>query len=335
MIGEMSDGTVSKSCSDGNVSGEYYVGGLVGYKHNGTMNQTCSISNIEGEDYIGGLIGFHNGGTINQNYATGKVTGIGEVGGLIGWLSDGAIDENYSIGRVIGDYDVGGLIGFRTHSATIKNSYWDRETSGQNISAGGGDSLTTEQMTKENSKTNMNGFNFDDIWMIGDYYPIFKWQLKKDAEIQLNGTVQTMIADVTIPSISPDLVINPNLPECSVSPEFSVSNDSVSPIKLELKTFEQTTNTFNDVLPTKYSSWEGLNKTQSQDIALGLVAKEGEGWQQLITSMSYVANHTEHEIGIIKPTSSVDFSFDVKHGTSFSEAKTVQYKMVFVFDLMN
>ena len=164
---------------------------------------------------------------------------------------------------------------------------------------------------------------------------IIKLLPKKDSDILINGTVETMIADVTIPSVSPDLVINPNLPEGSISPEFNISNDSVSPIKLELKTFEQMTDTFNDVLPTKYESWVGLNKRQSQDIALGLIAKEGEGWQQLTTPTSYVANHQEHEIGIIKPTSSVDFSFDVKHGTSFSEAKTVQYKMVFVFDLIS
>ena len=164
---------------------------------------------------------------------------------------------------------------------------------------------------------------------------LMKFSPKKDSDIQINGKVETMVADVTIPSISPDLVINPNLSEGFIAPEFSVSNDSVSPIKLELKMFEQVTDTFNDVLPTKYDSWMGLNKRQSQDIALGLIAKEGEGWQTLTTPMSYVAGHTEREIGVVKPASQVDFSFDVKHGTSFSEAKTVQYKMVFVFDLMN
>ena len=164
---------------------------------------------------------------------------------------------------------------------------------------------------------------------------LYKLSPRKDSDIQINGSVETMVADVTIPSVSPDLVINPNLPEGFVAPEFSVLNDSVSPIKLELKTFEQMTDTFNDVLPTKYESWVGLNKRQSQDIALGLIAKEGEGWQMLMTPTSYVANHIEHEIGVIKPASQVDFSFDVKHGTSFSEAKTVQYKMVFVFDLLS
>ena len=158
---------------------------------------------------------------------------------------------------------------------------------------------------------------------------------KTDADIQINGSIETLIADVTIPSVSPDLVVDPNSPDGAMSPEFSIENQSTSPIRLELKTFEQTTNSFNDVLPDKYDSWEGLNKTQSQDIALGLIAKEGEGWQRLTNSTSYVSGHTEHEIGVIKPTSQVNFEFDVHHGRAFSESKTVQYKLVFVFDLLS
>lgn len=170
----------------------------------------------------------------------------------------------------------------------------------------------------------------------GDYdIFLLKYSPKTDADVQVNGTIEPLIADVTIPSVSPDLVINPNLPEGVVSPEFIIENQSASPIKLELKTFEQTTNTFNDVLPDKYDSWDGLNKQQSEDIALGLVAKDGDGWQRLTTPMSYVANHAEHEIGVIKPTSQVNFEFDVHHGRSFSEAKTSQYRMVFVFDLLS
>ena len=120
----------------------------------------------------------------------------------------------------------------------------------------------------EDNKIGIGSF-VDSGFSFNTYHP------KKDSDVQINGTIQTMVADVTIPSVSPDLVINPNLSEGFVAPEFSVSNDSVSPIRLELKTFEQTTNTFNDVLPTKYDTWIGLNKQQSQDIALGLVAKEG------------------------------------------------------------
>ena len=112
----------------------------------------------------------------------------------------------------------------------------------------------------------------------------------------------------------------------------SVAN---SPLRLGLKTFEQTTDTFNDVLPDKHTSWEGLNKAQSRDLALGLIAQEGEGWQSITTSTSYVANHTECVIGVIKPKSAVDFNFDIHHGKAFNETIAFQYRMVFVFDLLS
>ena len=323
------------------VEGGDNVGGLVGVQgYNSIINRCYVNGRVSGSSFVGGLIGQQYGGEITQGYAIADVAGEAWTGGLVGGQDYGSINESYSVGKVSGDYLVGGFVGYQYPSnSVIENSYWDVEVSEQNDSSGGSVGLRTEQMIGQKSKSNMEGFDFDDVWVMTSTTPMFRWQNNlvsaTEDDIQINGNVETMIADVTIPSVSPNLVINPNLPEGSVSPEFSVSNDSVSPIKLELKTFEQTTNTFNDVLPTKYSSWAGLNKQQSQDLALGLIAKDGDGWQVLTTPMSYVANHTEHEIGIIKPTSSVDFSFDVKHGTAFSEAKTVQYKMVFVFDLMN
>lgn len=150
----------------------------------------------------------------------------------------------------------------------------------------------------------------------------------------VNGSVQSLVADVIIPSFSPDLIIDPNAPGGGLSPEFEVENQGTSPMRLSLRVFEQTTSTFNDVLPDKYPTWEGLNKEQSKDIALGLEAKSGSGWQQLTTPLSYVANHSDHQIGVIKPKSTVQFSFDVHTGKAFDEAKTVQYRMVFVFDLL-
>jgi hypothetical protein len=98
---------------------------------------------------------------------------------------------------------------------------------------------------------------------------------------------------------------------------------------------ETVTKTFNDVLPDKYDSWEGLNKTQSRDLALGLIAQEGDGWQSLVTPTSYVASHNECTIGIIAPKSAVGFNFDIRHGKAFDETKQIQYRMVFVFDLLS
>lgn len=199
--------------------------------------------------------------------------------------------------------------------------------------------LKAYQMKQKNSQTSMNLLDFENSWTTTSTTPMFQWQTNlipaTQSDIQVNGIIHPLIVNITVPSVSPDLVINPNLSEGAVSPEFSVENQSNSPIKLELKTFEQITSTFNDVLPDKYDSWEGLNKKQSEDLALGLTAKVGNGWQQLTTPTSYVANHLPHEIGVIKPTSTVSFEFDVHHGRAFGEATIVQYRMIFVFDLLS
>ena len=373
LMGTSSMIEVMRTFFQGDVIGEEFTGGLIGgITGVADIQESFMDGVVEGTSTVGGVVGYQVGASDLSNvYVLGTVTGETNVGGMIGisykmpeqptdFDLSLSIQNSYHQAIVTGDSNVGQLIGQvggreeligeDGEGKVAFEAIYLSETLNQTTPIVGtifmGDILNEDisflwnnQMMQGSAKNYMSALDFEDIWTTTSTTPMFKWQndliSASEGDIQVNGSVETMVADVTIPAVSPDLVINPNLEEGYVSPEFSISNDSVSPIKLELKTFEQVTDTFNDVLPSKYESWIGLNKRQSQDIALGLVAKEGEGWQQLTTPTSYVANHTDHEIGIIKPTSSVDFSFDVKHGTAFSEAKTVQYKMVFVFDLMN
>ena len=367
-VGGLDSSLINQSFASGCVKGNQMVGGFVGSLAQSAMSNSYAKGDVAGDYYVGGLAGLAIlSPKISNSYSISNIVGKSEVGGLVGSIysyfdsGEFAILENsYHDGAVTGATISGAIIGSLGYyyneadtwlpgPVSLDNIYYNQEKNPDHLTIGDSTHgtvtkenaipLTTIQMSQGNAKNYMTSLDFENIWVTTSTTPMFQWQndliYPNQDDIQINGTVQTMIADVTIPSVSPNLVINPNLPEGVVFPEFSVSNDSVSPIKLDLKNFEQTTNTFNDVLPSKYDSWVGLNKQQSQDIALGLIAKEGEGWQTLTTPTSYVANHAEHEIGIIKPTSTVDFSFDVKHGTSFSEAKTVQYRMVFVFDLMN
>ena len=89
----------------------------------------------------------------------------------------------------------------------------------------------------------------------------------------------------------------------------------------------------NDVLPSKYTSWEGLNKTQSKDIALALEPQPSESWTNLNEGSYYVADSSNIELGQIKGNSTVDFKFSALHGQSFSEILNPQYKLTFVFEL--
>ena len=89
-----------------NITGNYYVGALVGL-----------VDNINGEI---------DGSTISNCYSTGSVKGTGRyVGGLAGWVRDTSTVSNcYSTSSVDGtDRHVGGLAGLVQDNSTVSNCY--------------------------------------------------------------------------------------------------------------------------------------------------------------------------------------------------------------------
>jgi hypothetical protein len=113
------------------------------------------------------------------------VTGNSNVGGLVGQNYEGAVSNSYSTGNVTGNSFVGGLIG--VNSATVSNSFWDTQTSGQTTSDGGTGKNTTEMQyiatfsgagwnitAVENPTTRNPSY----IWNIVDTvtYPFLSWQ---------------------------------------------------------------------------------------------------------------------------------------------------------------
>jgi filamentous hemagglutinin family protein len=175
-------GSTSGSYNTGAVSGNDSVGGLVGQNYYGTVSKTYSTGEVEGNSAVGGLVGW-NEGSVANSYSTGSVTGTGasqtRIGGLVGYnnASGGEdISYSYSTGAVsvaVDATNVGGLVG-RNNEGTITHSYWDRETSGQDVSAGG-TGLTTTQMTTQAS---FSGWDFTTVWGItaGATYPYLQGQ---------------------------------------------------------------------------------------------------------------------------------------------------------------
>jgi hypothetical protein len=180
-------GTVHDSYSTGNLDAvQNYAGGLVGY-NTGDVYRTYSNASVETESYyVGGLVGHNSGGMVSDSYSVGKVSGEGGVGGLIGW-NDGSISNSYSIGDVSGNSDLGGLIGRKT-SDSISSSYWDVESSGLSSSSGGV-GLTTSEMQGSSAESNMSGLDFQDTWMIleGDY-PAVRSLRVREVEFKETGT---------------------------------------------------------------------------------------------------------------------------------------------------
>ena len=103
------------------------------------------------------------------------MTGFSKVGGLVGVNYYGNVTRSYSIGRVAGSTQTGGLVGHNT--AAVSSSFWNIETSGQSISAGGTGKTTAEMKSVAtfsgagwNTVTvaNLDTRNPDYIWNIVD-----------------------------------------------------------------------------------------------------------------------------------------------------------------------
>jgi len=106
------------------VTGNEYVGGLVGENLNGTVRDCYSNGNVVGDRHTGGLVGW-NWGSVSNSYAAGSVSGSGYGGGLVGDNS-GTVSDSYSTGSVTVLSYVGGLLGCN-RLGTVSNSYYNYE----------------------------------------------------------------------------------------------------------------------------------------------------------------------------------------------------------------
>jgi hypothetical protein len=186
LLGRIAGGTVTDCYATGTVTaaGGYLIsgiaGGLVGGNYGGMIENSYATGNVieEGDGETGksgGLLGYNDdyyGASIVDNcYATGNVSGTTDVGGLVGYNSSGTSVTNcYSTGSVSGTSQVGGLIGDNTGAVT--DSFWDKQTSGKDTSAGG-TGKTTADMKEESTFTN---WDFVEIWNIGEEqtYPFLR-----------------------------------------------------------------------------------------------------------------------------------------------------------------
>jgi hypothetical protein len=159
------------------ISGKESVGILAAYLNLSTINGIYSSGSIAGNTHVGGLIGTVENCIISNSYSLASVAGINYVGGFSGFNSGSTISYCYSVGSVAGLNDVGGFIGY---SEAVRNSvissFWNRQTSGQNTSAGG-TAKTTLQMKQQ---ATYSDWDFSNVWSIesetNNGYPYLKWQ---------------------------------------------------------------------------------------------------------------------------------------------------------------
>lgn len=188
LFGETSVSSIIKNVGviNAEVSGRNWVGILVG-KNGGTISKSFSSGLVSGRHYVGGLVGGNNNiypKAISNCYSTASVSlnqdppgGGADIGGLVGGQS-GYIVNSYSSGAVASPSNGfgGGLLGVG-HDDVVTASFWDIETSGQNLSWGGSGAMgiSTAAMGATSTFANV-GWDFDDIWIISNGYPHLRWE---------------------------------------------------------------------------------------------------------------------------------------------------------------
>ncbi len=187
--GEMNNIFVSRTNTDIEIiASSESIGGFFGMAYDANIMEsfstgTITVSEVPGFGRAGGIIGSAYGpGTVIENaYSTVtlRYTVLPQsyisVGGIVGYLDGGSINNCYSVGKILESGLGGGLIGVQIN-ATISNSYWDMQTSGQTASDGG-TGLQYDAMTQQSSFV---GWDFGNIWDIdeGNSYPFHKWQIE-------------------------------------------------------------------------------------------------------------------------------------------------------------
>ncbi len=166
-------GEISCSSAQGEVRGYEVVGGMVAINI-GSIEECFSCGDVtntdcETEGYFaatGGLVGV-NGNNVADSYSFSHVEGDSTTGGLIGHHFMGTVENCYAAGAVEGLENLGGLIGLAEDSGeSVENSYYDRDTTGLEISAGG-EGRSTAEMTPPypyDPEEIYPGWDFISIW---------------------------------------------------------------------------------------------------------------------------------------------------------------------------
>jgi filamentous hemagglutinin family protein len=127
--------------SGGSITGDAYVGALVGYNWGGSVSNAWSSATVSGQrSGVGGLIGkMYAGASVTGSHATGSVTGqASDIGGLVGVAENSSISDSYASGAVIGyGGNAGGLAGSVIGTGSITSSYATGSVYGAQTSVGG------------------------------------------------------------------------------------------------------------------------------------------------------------------------------------------------------
>lgn len=187
-------GGISFCYATGDVTGptgavDTRIGGAVGDMNgNSGASQCYATGNVLGGNYVGGFVGRTFDADATNCYARGSVTGTGFVGGFAGihqTNGDDIIQLSYSSGHVTGVSNIGGFCGMMTVTPVIASCYYDTETSGLGVSAGGVAKTTADMM----QQATFAGWDFTNTWGVveGVDYPVLMAMTQSEIQMWLTS----------------------------------------------------------------------------------------------------------------------------------------------------
>lgn len=126
IVGFGSNAYVHNCYSEGSVSGHAYVGGICGFvagSFDFVALNCYSVSNVSGNYYIGGICGaMHGYPGMSNCYSTGLVNGESSVGGIIGIVVEGSVFDCVALNpNVSGSTNIGRVIGKNDDASSLNN----------------------------------------------------------------------------------------------------------------------------------------------------------------------------------------------------------------------
>jgi hypothetical protein len=247
IAGLVRGGTVEDSAVNGTVTGSSSVGGVVGTLFNieGSITQDPVRSSLSGSFFsgnvtgssgrAGGIVGL-NRGTVRDTYTTASVRSDSFVGGIVAINgNEGIVRESYAAGEVTGNGYVGGIGG--QSGGEVTEAYWDTEATGQQTGIGLGsgganvDGLTAEEMTGDEARGNMTGFDFGTTWATTDTYPQLLWSVET---IGLDAP-ETLTVGESSPAPSFFSIVDGSTPSVTSLANYSSSDTGVVTVSSPLE----------------------------------------------------------------------------------------------------
>ncbi|MDD2531539.1 MAG: GLUG motif-containing protein, partial [Candidatus ainarchaeum sp.] len=126
LVGNASVTEIINSYFDGNITGKYKIGGLVGVNGDATIIKNSFVSGLitcDNCSYVGGLVGDYYSGTIDNSFNSAEINAVSGyyVGGLAGSITTSTISNSFSAKSASGSEYVGKLIGEVTSNYGISN----------------------------------------------------------------------------------------------------------------------------------------------------------------------------------------------------------------------